>query len=87
MLWDATCLNSPSFVFLSETKLNQRRAKRLRIQLGFLGCFTMDCRGFSGGLILIWVQLVSVTIRPFSRGHITIHDLLSGATHRNYYTY
>lgn len=65
-LRDLICTHSPSFV----NKITQRRVERIRVSLSFEGCFVVDCRGKSGGLILFWHNSVSVFIQSFSMGHI-----------------
>lgn len=69
-LHDIVRTHSPSFVFLNETKISQRRAERIRVLLGFAGCFAVDCSGKSSRLILFWSQLITATITSFSIGHI-----------------
>jgi hypothetical protein len=53
-----------------ETKMNTRRAARIRIKLGFDHCFVVDCVGKSGGLMLLWKNSISVVIQNYSRHHI-----------------
>lgn len=69
-LRDLVCTHSPSFVFLSETRVTQRRAEWIQVRLGFKGCFTVDRVRSGGGLILFRLDSVSMTIRPFSVGYI-----------------
>lgn len=69
-LRDLVRTHSPSFVFLSKTKVTRRRADWIWMKLGFKGCFTVDRVGSGGGLMLLWTDLVLVSIRSFSVGHI-----------------
>ncbi|KAK2655391.1 hypothetical protein Ddye_008443 [Dipteronia dyeriana] len=62
--------HSPSLVFLSETKLRGRKVISLKRQLGFEGCFQVDCVGRSGGLLLLWKEEWVVSMLSFSLGHI-----------------
>lgn len=69
-LRDLVRSNLTSFVFLCETKLSHRKAEDIRVKLGFSGCLTVDSIGASEGLMLLWMDTVSVTIRSFSAAHI-----------------
>ncbi|KAM6577471.1 hypothetical protein CsatB_029308 [Cannabis sativa] len=57
-------------IFLFETRLNSARMEFIRIQLGFVGCFTVDAKGKSGGLALLWSNDYSVQIKSFTASHI-----------------
>lgn len=61
---------SLGLVFLSETRLEGARAKRVRVKVGFDGCFMVDSKGRSGGLMLLWWEDWVVNILSFSMGHI-----------------
>ena len=65
-----TLLYKPDFVFLSETKMRNKAAERMRVFLGFYSCFTVDCVGRSGGLIIFWKSSFDFTIRSYSRYHV-----------------
>lgn len=43
----------PGFVYLMETKIGRSHAERLRVWLGFEGCFCVDSAGLSGGLFFL----------------------------------
>ncbi|TXG57799.1 hypothetical protein EZV62_015628 [Acer yangbiense] len=62
--------HSPELVFLSKTKLNDRKTDKFRNLLGYSGCFCVDSNGNSGGLMLLWKDSLMVTILSFSSGHI-----------------
>lgn len=62
---------NPQVVGLLETKLNHLRSEVLRCKLGFEGCFAVNSRGRSGGLILFWRKGIDVTIVNYSRYHIS----------------
>jgi hypothetical protein len=58
------------FVFLIETKCMQAKASSLKIKLGNDSVFAVDCKGLSGGLILLWKSTVKLEIQNFSRRQI-----------------
>jgi hypothetical protein len=60
----------PVLVFLMETKLMQQKADFLTKKLGFENIFVVDCKGRSGGLILLWKSDLSVEIHNYSRRHV-----------------
>lgn len=62
--------HSPNLVFLSETRLSGSKTADIRIGLGFLHNFVVDCRGKNGGLMLLWSENWNVSIQSFSVGHI-----------------
>ncbi|KAL5537575.1 hypothetical protein UlMin_045802 [Ulmus minor] len=67
----------PSLPFLCETKLQARQCMNLKSKLGFEGCYTRDCKGRKGGLMLLWKDTVSMEIMSSSPGHIDVvvsHD-------------
>ena len=58
------------FVFISESRLSKTAAERLRVFLGFEGCFTVEPVGRSGGLVLLWNLELIVSVGSYSRFHI-----------------
>ena len=42
----------PDILFLSKTKMEENNVKGFRWRLGMTNCFTKDCNGRSGGLVL-----------------------------------
>jgi hypothetical protein len=60
----------PSLVFLMETKVTSKKVCFLPMKLGMENKFVVDCRGKSGGLILLWKSSALVEIQNFSCGHI-----------------
>ncbi|XP_073019258.1 uncharacterized protein [Primulina eburnea] len=60
----------PTLFFLSETKMRATKCKLWKSILRFTGCFMVDCKGKSGGLILFWKNLADVSIKSYSMGHI-----------------
>jgi hypothetical protein len=59
----------PSLVFLMENKVTKNK---VCIKLGMDNMFVVDCRGKSGGLILLWKSSALVEIQNFSCGHINV---------------
>ncbi|XP_030478213.1 uncharacterized protein LOC115695276 [Cannabis sativa] len=60
----------PELVFISESRLNKMRAENLRVALGFVGCFVVEAKGKSGGLVLMWSDKITCNILSFSSFHI-----------------
>ncbi|KAL8537125.1 hypothetical protein ACS0TY_012344 [Phlomoides rotata] len=60
----------PCFIFISESRTCSIVARRWANLLHFTGCFCVDPRGRSGGLLLLWNETVSISLRSFSCGHI-----------------
>uniref|UniRef100_A0A803PQ16 DUF4283 domain-containing protein n=1 Tax=Cannabis sativa TaxID=3483 RepID=A0A803PQ16_CANSA len=60
----------PEMIFLSETQLTSCGMELVRVQLGFVGCFTVDAREKSGGLALLWSDDFKVQIKSFTVSHI-----------------
>ena len=68
--------SSPDMVFLSETRLFGRRAANLKRRLGFDGMAYVDSEGRSGGLALLWRDVLQVRFRSSSCSHIDV-DVIS----------
>lgn len=62
----------PDILFLSETKLDERRTQWLKYLLGMSNMVVKDCKGKSGGLALLWKRHVHVELRNYSRYHIDV---------------
>ena len=60
----------PLVLFLSETKLEDKRLEMLRCKWNFAGKFVVLGRGRSGGLAMFWCQGVVVSISSYSHHHI-----------------
>jgi len=60
----------PNLVFLMETKTMHMEVEGIRRKLGFDPAFNVDCKGRSGGLILLWNTTITVEIQNYSRRHI-----------------
>jgi exonuclease III len=60
----------PHLVFLIETKMMKNKVEFIRIKLGYDRMFVVDCKGRSGGLLLLWNSESHMEIQNFSRHHI-----------------
>ncbi|CAM8902040.1 unnamed protein product [Rhodiola kirilowii] len=60
----------PQVVCLLETKKGNVGWDQLKMKLGFRNCFTVSCRGKSGGLAVLWADDVNLSICNFSRWHV-----------------
>jgi hypothetical protein len=72
----------PTLVFLMETKVTRQRVNFLPSRIGLDNMFIVDCRGKSGGFILLWKSTAVVEIQNFSSNHINavIKDVPSRAS-------
>ncbi|KAK2662590.1 hypothetical protein Ddye_001164 [Dipteronia dyeriana] len=59
---------SPDLVFLCETKIKGETTRLAKDQLGFVGGVHVDCKGKSGGLMMVWNKDVDITLLSFSSG-------------------
>ena len=57
-------------LFLSETKLDEKRLESLRCYWGFRGKLVVQSRGQSGRLALFWRKGLSVGVSSYSHHHI-----------------
>jgi exonuclease III len=57
-------------LFLSETKLDERRMQRFRWMLGLTNMLVHDCGGQGGGIAVLWRRGVDVSLRTMSKYHI-----------------
>lgn len=46
--------------------------------LGFHGCLPIDCEGRSGGLVLLWKNMIKMRIIQYSKFHIHGYILNDG---------
>jgi exonuclease III len=53
----------PMILFLSETKMKDRRAQKFMWSLGYTGSLAVSSEGQSGGLVLFWKQPLSVELK------------------------
>lgn len=47
--------------------------ERIRVRIGYEGCFEVPSEGSSSGLALIWKKVVKLTVKNFSFYHIDAH--------------
>ena len=62
----------PLVLFLSETKLEEKRLEVLRCQWNFTGKFVVPSRGQSGGLALFWSRGLDFSVSSYSLHHIDV---------------
>lgn len=62
----------PKVVFLMETRCDKKRMEEVRVRLGFSNCFTVECRGKSGGLCLLWSEEIKVSVKSYTFHHIDV---------------
>ena len=60
----------PDVLFLSETKLDEKRLQWFKWKLGLSNMVAKDCEGQSGGLALFWRSDINLTAGLKSRYHI-----------------
>ena len=65
-------LHHPSLVFLSETRLSDKRAQDLKFRFGFSNAFGVKSEGLSGGLVLLWNNDSAVSLNSYSQSHIDV---------------
>ena len=60
----------PDILFLSETKMDERRIESLRWRLGLTNLVVKDYKGKSGGLAIFWRKEINLQLRGISRFYI-----------------
>ncbi|GLT73742.1 hypothetical protein SLA2020_455790 [Shorea laevis] len=63
-------LKTPLVVFLSETLLDKKGMEGIRRRLGYRNCFTVDRKGQSGGLAMLWNSDISLSLLSYFMNHI-----------------
>lgn len=63
---------NPDVLFLIETLSKSSRIEELRLKLGFVYCFSVDCIGRSGGLAVFWKRTMDCSITGYSHNHIDL---------------
>ena len=61
---------NPDILFLSETKMDERRIESLRCRLGLTNLVVKDYKGKSGGLAIFWKKEIDLHLRGVSRFYI-----------------
>ena len=64
---------SPSLLFVMETKIQGKRVESLKNLLGFTGCFAVDSNGLIGGIGMYWNDSVHVELKNYSKAHIDVY--------------
>ncbi|KAK6132366.1 hypothetical protein DH2020_033887 [Rehmannia glutinosa] len=72
---------SPQLVFLCETKCNSPVIENLKQSFNFFG-FSVDARGHSGGLALLWSKDIVVSLRGYSDRYIDVDTELHNHSFR-----
>ena len=62
--------NCPDILFLSETKLTEKRLERFKIKLGLMHMVARDCDGKSGGVAMFLRRGINLSLRWKGRMHI-----------------
>jgi len=63
---------SPSLVFLSETKQSVAGMEAIKRKLGNYNGVSVDSRGRSGGVAMLWDKSTNVTLSSRSSHHIDV---------------
>jgi hypothetical protein len=63
----------PDILFLSETKLDEKRMEKFRWMLGMPHMIVQKCEGQSGGLAMLWKRGIDVELRWKGRMHIDVN--------------
>uniref|UniRef100_A0A803QJ68 Reverse transcriptase domain-containing protein n=1 Tax=Cannabis sativa TaxID=3483 RepID=A0A803QJ68_CANSA len=71
-LKDLVVQKRPHVIFLCETLCRKDVVERVKVQLGFEGCFVVEAQGHSGGLALFWKEQKMAMLRGFSNNHIDV---------------
>jgi hypothetical protein len=69
--------NSPSLVFLCETRHSESTIANLRWRLGLKNCIAVDSDGRSGGLALFWHEFVEVYLIEKNFRYIDVSTRIS----------
>lgn len=62
----------PCFLFLIETRYSLSHIVEVKDFLGYDGCVNVDSMGHSGGLVLLWKDVISTSLLSSSLSHIDI---------------
>ena len=63
---------SPDFIFLCETKVNDDRLKILAASIGFFGHLIVKAKGKAGGVCLLWSDALDVEVLEFNSWTIAV---------------
>ncbi|KAK3206743.1 hypothetical protein Dsin_020789 [Dipteronia sinensis] len=62
----------PELMFLMETKCDNVKMEKWRVQLGYSSKLAVNNIGRSGGLCIFWDEIIDVTLLTFSQEHIDV---------------
>ncbi|XP_019163176.1 PREDICTED: uncharacterized protein LOC109159529 [Ipomoea nil] len=74
---DLVSKKKPEFVFLMETMVDGSHAERLRVKLGFEGCFAVDSERQRGGMCFLGAKNNCARLIKYSHNHIVLKVSLS----------
>ncbi|WCJ43898.1 hypothetical protein M5689_024607 [Euphorbia peplus] len=79
-LGDLLKSQNPNLVFLIETLVYSSKIESLRRKFNFNYKFVVDCRGHSGGLVVLWKNSLDASVTGYSDHHIelSIHYVVHG---------
>ena len=80
-LHDLVKIEDPQVLFLSETRLAAGNSDWVRVKLGFGSSLVVNQVGLGGGLMLLWTDSSSVSIRSYSPHHIDASVTLADGIH------
>jgi exonuclease III len=81
-LQDIKKREDPDVLFLSETKLDEKRMEKFQWLLGMPNMVVHNCDGKSGGLALLWKSDVDISIRDVKRLYIDVNISDGGVSWR-----
>jgi exonuclease III len=70
----------PDILFLSETKMDERRMETIRVKLGMSKMEVVDCVGKGGGIAVLWRRGIDLVLRSKSKYHIDMEVLETGGS-------
>lgn len=59
-------------LFLSETKLDEKRMQKFKFKLGMGNMVAVDCEGKGGGIAVLWRSGINVVLQNLSKYHIDV---------------
>nr|DAD30368.1 TPA_asm: hypothetical protein HUJ06_009219 [Nelumbo nucifera] len=62
----------PDAIFLIETLVHVNKIEEIRIQIGFVGAFTVDRKGRGGGIAFLWKAPNTYSLLDYSNNHINV---------------
>ena len=63
---------NPIIVFLSETKANEKRMKKVADLIGFSNFIAISPKGRAGGICLLWANEVDVEVLEFNSNTVAV---------------